>query len=143
MTLQIHWGLEKWPVTPAFASGNRPFFPDPLPPPESLKSNSTCISCHPHDQAYLYDVSQRLIQLIRCTYFLYFQGYFFTRSFYYIFIQDWLRVFPRKQIYITRLEDYTKSRHKVLREMHTFLGLGKKFNLGKNLFSTFFWQAAN
>ena len=46
---------------------------------------------------------------------------------YYIFIKDLLDVFPRSQVFVFRLEDYSKDRLKWLQDIFSFLGLGKNF----------------
>ncbi|KAK3587241.1 hypothetical protein CHS0354_030428 [Potamilus streckersoni] len=42
---------------------------------------------------------------------------------YYIFVKDWLRVFPREQILILRFEDMTKNKRQIYRQIQTFLGI--------------------
>jgi len=44
---------------------------------------------------------------------------------YSIYMRDWLRLFPGKQFYILRLEDYTKNPLLYLKEVYSFLGMSK------------------
>ena len=43
---------------------------------------------------------------------------------YYIFIKDLLDTFPRDQVMIFRLEDYSRDRELWLSKVYNFLGLG-------------------
>lgn len=40
------------------------------------------------------------------------------------YLKDWFNVFPRDQIYVTRLEDYSQNRTHILDEITDFLGIG-------------------
>lgn len=44
-------------------------------------------------------------------------------SIYYLFIKDWLEVFPKEQVLISTLEDYRTSRLQVLDNLTEFLGI--------------------
>ena len=44
---------------------------------------------------------------------------------YAVFISDWLRVFRADQIYVVKLEDYSKDKKKYLSQMYNFLQLSK------------------
>ena len=51
-------------------------------------------------------------------------GYIFLRaSMYYIYIADWLAVFPRDQFLVIRAEDYCRNRSRILPDVYQFLGL--------------------
>ena len=41
------------------------------------------------------------------------------------FLLDWLKVFPRENIYVTRLEDYAEDKEKVLTDLYKFLDISK------------------
>lgn len=41
------------------------------------------------------------------------------------YLEDWFKVFPRKNIFVTRLEDYGQNRKSVLNQIFTFLDIGK------------------
>ena len=43
-----------------------------------------------------------------------------------VFMRDWLRVFPRNQIHIHRLEDWEQDCPSLLTEVIAFLELGKR-----------------
>lgn len=43
---------------------------------------------------------------------------------YAVFLQDWLKVFPREQILAIKFEHYAQSRSDVMRDVMTFLGIG-------------------
>ena len=40
------------------------------------------------------------------------------------FVRDWMQVFSKEQVYVTRLEDYGPHREQVLGELTDFLELG-------------------
>ena len=44
---------------------------------------------------------------------------------YTVFIEEWLKVFPREQFHILRLEDYTEYKQLALNDIFQFLGVGK------------------
>ena len=44
-------------------------------------------------------------------------------SIYYVYIEEWLKVFPRKQVYIVRAEDYYSNRSAVMADVFNFLEL--------------------
>ena len=44
---------------------------------------------------------------------------------YVVYLTEWMRVFPRDQIHILRLDDYTWGKDKALRDIFQFLGLRK------------------
>ena len=46
-------------------------------------------------------------------------------GFYFVFLQDWFRVFPREQFHIIRTEDYSRHMLTYLKEVYRFLGLRK------------------
>uniref|UniRef100_X2AX35 Sulfotransferase domain-containing protein n=1 Tax=Capitella teleta TaxID=283909 RepID=X2AX35_CAPTE len=43
---------------------------------------------------------------------------------YYHFLKDWFDVFPREQIFLIQLEDYSERREEILAQLFEFLGLG-------------------
>ena len=45
------------------------------------------------------------------------------KGMYIIFIEDWLKVYPKEQVYILRLEDYTKNKLAELNNIFNFLGV--------------------
>lgn len=47
-----------------------------------------------------------------------------TASLYYLHLQEWLEVFPLKQIFIFRHEDYVKDMKYILKGLFRFLGVG-------------------
>ena len=42
-----------------------------------------------------------------------------------VYVEDWLNVIPRDQIYIMRLEDYSISKVEEMKRLYRFLGLSK------------------
>lgn len=46
-------------------------------------------------------------------------------SHYFVFLSDWLSVFPRDQFFITCLEDYASNKALIIEQMSEFLGLGE------------------
>ncbi|KAK2139479.1 hypothetical protein LSH36_1763g00016 [Paralvinella palmiformis] len=48
---------------------------------------------------------------------------FLRASIYYVYIADWLEVFPRDQFLVIRAEDYYNNRSGVLADVYQFLGL--------------------
>ena len=50
-----------------------------------------------------------------------------TVGLYTIFIEEWLKVFPREQFHILRLEDYTEDKQLALNDIFQFLGVGKYY----------------
>ena len=42
---------------------------------------------------------------------------------YFIHLQDWFRVFPRDQVFVIQLEDYTNHRTETVRKLYDFLDL--------------------
>ena len=55
----------------------------------------------------------------------FFKTYMLTRGCYHTFLLDWLSVFPRHQINIQRMEDFSVRGPSILRKLHHFLGLGE------------------
>ena len=61
---------------------------------------------------------------------------------YSVFLEEWLRVFPRDQILVVRAEDYFKDRTPTLNTIFNFLGLGrcspylKYLHLNKHIIET-------
>ena len=51
---------------------------------------------------------------------------------YYVFIKEWLKVFPRQNFKFIRLEDYKSNEAQVLTDTIRFLGLGES-NSTRNL----------
>lgn len=51
-------------------------------------------------------------------------------SLYYIYLLDWYRVFPRDQLLIIRLEDYTRQRAQFALKIYNFLELSMQTGLG-------------
>ena len=47
---------------------------------------------------------------------------------YFVYLQEWYSVFPRDQVLILRLEDYTENRGEHMRILYDFLTLGM-FNI--------------
>ncbi|XP_045202042.2 carbohydrate sulfotransferase 15-like [Mercenaria mercenaria] len=45
-------------------------------------------------------------------------------GFYHVYIEDYLRVFPKEQIKIIKLEDYAKDKNKSMTDVFNFLGTG-------------------
>ena len=43
---------------------------------------------------------------------------------YYVFIQDWINTFSRKQMHFVRLETYTKIKKNVTNDIFNFLEIG-------------------
>jgi hypothetical protein len=41
------------------------------------------------------------------------------------YLEDWMSVFPMKQLMVVKFEDYVRNRTEVLEEIFLFLGLGK------------------
>ena len=41
------------------------------------------------------------------------------------YLEDWMSVFPMKQLMVVKFEDYVRNRTEVLEEIFHFLGLGK------------------
>ena len=52
-------------------------------------------------------------------------GIYIRASMYYVFILDWLTVFPRDQIMIVQAEEYFSNRTKTLLDVFEFLNLGE------------------
>ena len=48
---------------------------------------------------------------------------------YHVFIRDYLKVFPRNQILIQRLEDISANQSRALSEVYQFLEMSKLVNL--------------
>ena len=46
-------------------------------------------------------------------------------SMYYLFIKEWLDVFPREQFIFIKMEDYVKYKEETLNRIFKFLGLCK------------------
>ncbi|ELT92168.1 hypothetical protein CAPTEDRAFT_141192, partial [Capitella teleta] len=46
-------------------------------------------------------------------------------SIYSVYLEDWLQVFPKNQIFVLRAEDYFRNRTSVLNQVYNFLGLGE------------------
>ena len=46
-------------------------------------------------------------------------------GFYSIFLRDWLKVFPREQLLILKTEDYSKDMAGHLKQIYSFLNIGK------------------
>ena len=44
---------------------------------------------------------------------------------YFIYLQDWLKVFPLEHIFILRLEDYAERREENVLKLYKFLSLSK------------------
>ena len=44
------------------------------------------------------------------------------------FLEDWLRVVPKEQILVLRLEDYSKNRTLALQRLFSHIGVCKKHN---------------
>jgi hypothetical protein len=49
-------------------------------------------------------------------------------SLYTIFVEQWMALFPREQIFILRLEDYSANRALWLTKIAQFLDIGKQHN---------------
>ena len=47
---------------------------------------------------------------------------------YSVFLKDWLSVFPASQLLVIRKEDYEKQIKSTMREVFTFLDIGKYIN---------------
>lgn len=52
---------------------------------------------------------------------------------YSIFLEDWLRIFPRSHIYVMRYEDYATDMLKEINKIYAFLHLGQRDTLLKLL----------
>ena len=48
-----------------------------------------------------------------------------TMGLYSVYVEEWLRVFPRKQLYFLKFEEFIHNRQKYLQQIFRFLGLGK------------------
>ncbi|ELT93152.1 hypothetical protein CAPTEDRAFT_74042, partial [Capitella teleta] len=48
---------------------------------------------------------------------------------YYIYLKDWLEVFPRAQVHLVRFEDYIGDRDNVIDQLFTFLGLDTSYKV--------------
>lgn len=48
-----------------------------------------------------------------------------SEGLYSVFLEDWLRIFPRKQMLILRYEDYARDMETELMKVFDFLGTGK------------------
>ncbi|ELU13767.1 hypothetical protein CAPTEDRAFT_100918, partial [Capitella teleta] len=48
---------------------------------------------------------------------------------YAIYLKDWLKVFPRNQVFVLFLEDYRKRKTELLQEVSEFLGTGTNIRL--------------
>jgi len=46
-------------------------------------------------------------------------------GYYAVYLSDWLKVFPRKQFYITTLDEYSTDMSRVMKEMIQFLDVGR------------------
>ena len=44
---------------------------------------------------------------------------------YYIYLLDWFRVFPKEQILVIRMEDYSANMEKVMQKVYKFLNLSE------------------
>ncbi len=51
---------------------------------------------------------------------------FIRAGMYVFFLKDWLRAFPRKQIFIQKAEDYYANRNNTLPSLFRFLKLGTR-----------------
>ena len=49
----------------------------------------------------------------------------FMNSMYYLFIKEWLDVFPREQFHFIKMEDYVTRKEDVLNRVFKFLGVSK------------------
>ncbi|XP_069140999.1 carbohydrate sulfotransferase 15-like [Argopecten irradians] len=58
-----------------------------------------------------------------CAYQVYFGDLRLTIGLYAVFLEDWMAVFPRKQFFITTLDDYSKNQTGITSEIFDFLGL--------------------
>ncbi|XP_069139198.1 carbohydrate sulfotransferase 15-like [Argopecten irradians] len=58
-----------------------------------------------------------------CAYRVYFADLRLTVGLYVVFLEDWMTVFPRKQFFITALDDYSKNQTMVASNLFKFLDL--------------------
>ena len=48
---------------------------------------------------------------------------------YSVFLEDWLRIFPKEQVYVVRMEDYAPNIPGELAKIYDFMELGKLKNI--------------
>ncbi|XP_069137818.1 carbohydrate sulfotransferase 15-like isoform X2 [Argopecten irradians] len=71
-----------------------------------------------------------------CAYKINYQDLGLHGSLYSVFLKDWMTVFPRKQFFITTLEEYSKNQTLVASEVFTFLGLRAESGRGNTHFNS-------
>ena len=52
---------------------------------------------------------------------------------YYVYLQEWLKVFPKKQILVLKTEEWSSDTDNVLQEVAQFLNLGEYLSTEHNV----------